>query len=123
MLSSLLILSGAVQFAAAGALVAGASIAAILATAVMLNARNLLLGAALRSRLQNSRPARAGLAWFLLDESAGLALTAKRSSGRVLLTAGLLCYFTWGAGTVVGVVGASLASLEISPQRCSRSYS
>ncbi len=111
-LSSLVIFSGAVQFALLGLLLAGGSPVAILATAAMLNARHLLLGAAVRSRLPRSRPRRALLAWWLVDETAGLALASGAGAARVMLLSGILCYSAWVIGTILGVVGASLASLE-----------
>ncbi len=111
-LSSLVIFSGAVQFALLGLLLAGGSPLAIVATAAMLNTRHLLLGAALRSRLPDSRSRRALLAWWLVDETAGLALASGAGAARVMLLSGILCYSAWVIGTILGVVGASLASLE-----------
>src|SRR5918999_3047766 len=73
MLSSLFIFSGAVQFTIAALLSAGAGAGALVAGSVTLNLRNLLLGAVLRPRIDQGRLQRAGLAWFLVDESAGLA--------------------------------------------------
>ncbi len=81
-LSSVFIFSGAVQFALVGLLLAGASPLTAVVTAAMLNARNLLLGAVLRDRMHQSRSRRALLAWWLTDESAGLALSSSASSGR-----------------------------------------
>ena len=111
-LSSLVIFSGAVQFALLGLLLAGGSPLAILATAAMLNARYVLLGAALRGRLRQPRLRRALLAWWLLDETAGLALASGAGAARVMLLSGILCYSAWVIGTTLGVVGASLASLQ-----------
>jgi branched chain amino acid efflux pump len=111
-LSSLLIFSGAVQFASVGLLLERAAPIAVLMTAAMLNARNLVLGAALRPRIRASRARRAFLGWWLLDETAGLALASKESVERVLLLAGIFCYSTWVVGTTLGVLGASLVSLE-----------
>jgi len=106
------IFSGAVQFALLGLLLAGGSPLAILATAAMLNARYVLLGAALRGRLRQPRLRRALLAWWLLDETAGLALASGAGAARVMLLSGILCYSAWVIGTTLGVVGASLASLQ-----------
>lgn len=112
-LSSVIIFSGAVQFALVGLLLTGASPIAAVATAVMLNARNLLLGAALRTRLRDdTRRKRALLAWWLTDEATGLALAARSAPGRVLLVAGVSFYLSWIVGTILGVVGSSLAPLE-----------
>lgn len=110
--SSVVIFSGAVQFALVGLLLTGASPLAAVATAVMLNARNLLLGAALRARLGDTRRKRALLAWWLTDEATGLALAARSAPGRVLFVAGVSFYLAWIVGTIIGVVGSSLAPLE-----------
>jgi branched chain amino acid efflux pump len=111
-LSSVAIFSGAVQFALVGLLLTGASPFAAVATAVMLNARNLLLGAAMRARLRDTRGKRALLAWWLTDEATGLALAARSAPGRVLFVAGASFYLAWIVGTIIGVVGSSLAPLE-----------
>lgn len=105
--SSVLIFSGAVQFAMVALLVSGAGVGALLAGAAVLNLRNLVLGALLRPRIDRGRLRRAGLAWFVVDESAGLALTAGAEAERTLLTSGAVFYVAWQAGTMVGVVGAS----------------
>jgi 4-azaleucine resistance transporter AzlC len=110
--SSLVIYSGAVQFALVGLLLTGASPLAAVATALMLNARNLLLGAALRPRLRDGRGKRALLSWWLTDEATGLALTTHTAPGRVLVVAGVAFYAAWLVGTILGVIGSSLASLE-----------
>jgi predicted branched-subunit amino acid permease len=108
LLSSLLIFSGSVQFAIAALLLTGAGTAAIVAGALTLNLRNLLLGAVLRPRIHASAVRRAGLAWFLTDESTGLALTSGEEAEKTLLGSGLLFYFSWQVGTALGLVGASL---------------
>ena len=110
-LSSAVIFSGALQFALAGLLLAGAPASAILATAVTLNVRHLLLGAALRPRLMGAPLRRAGLAWFLIDESVGLALGTRGDAARILLATGVLCYLSWVLGTAAGVLGAALTEL------------
>ena len=108
LLSSLLIFSGAVQFTLAGLLTAGAGAGALIAGALTLNLRNLLLGAVLRPHLEQGPAQRAGLAWFLTDESTGLALTAGGKPARTLLVSGITFYLAWQAGTLLGLVGASL---------------
>jgi predicted branched-subunit amino acid permease len=52
------------------------------------------------------------LAWFLVDESFGLAYAARASAPRTLLLTGVVCYLSWLAGTSVGLLGATLAPLE-----------
>jgi predicted branched-subunit amino acid permease len=112
MLSSLLIFSGAVQFTIAGLLSAGAGPAALVLGATTLNLRNLVLGAVLRPRVKEGRARRAGLAWFLLDESVGLALASETQPARTLVTSGLLFYFAWQLGTVLGLLGATVEGVR-----------
>ena len=86
--SSLLVYSGALQFALVALLGAGATTLPLLLTAGVLNLRHLVLGAALRSRFE-SGPRR-----------------------RALLYSGLTLYVAWLVGTVVGVLGGGLAAVE-----------
>jgi predicted branched-subunit amino acid permease len=106
--SSLIVFSGALQFAMVGLLLTGAPTSALIATAVLLNLRHLLLGAALRTRISGSRLTRAGLAWFLIDESVALTLATQEQPALTLAGSGLLFYFVWFAGTLIGTLGASL---------------
>ncbi|MGH2788261.1 MAG: AzlC family ABC transporter permease [Actinomycetota bacterium] len=111
-LSSLLIFSGALQFTITALLSAGAGVGALVAGAITLNLRNLVLGAVLRPRVDKGPLKRAGLAWFLVDESAGLALAAGGDAGRTLLVSGVAFYSAWQAGTVLGLLGASVESVS-----------
>lgn len=107
---SALVFSGAVQFAVAGLLLGAASPAAMVLTAAMLNLRHLLLGAVMRGRMSASAGRRAATAWFLTDESVGLALSSEDPPG-TLVASGAIFYVAWVAGTVVGLWGASLGTL------------
>jgi predicted branched-subunit amino acid permease len=109
---SLLVFSGAVQFAVLALLVAGAGAIPILLTALALNARNLVLGAVLRPRLEAGSLRRMVYAWFLVDESFGLALTAGRRAATVLLVSGAMFFLAWQFGTLLGAAGARLVDLE-----------
>jgi predicted branched-subunit amino acid permease len=117
--SSLLIFSGSLQFALSALVSAGASTPALLLTAGTLNMRHLVLGAVLRPRIGGSRLRRAALAFFLLDETFGLAVAAGdsaeregrdagKATERTLLVSGVTCYVAWQAGTVIGLMGAAL---------------
>ena len=110
--SSALIFSGALQFATLGLAAGGAGPLAILLTALALNLRHLVLGALLRPHLTVSTARRAGLAWFLVDESFGLAYATRGHAVRTLLVVGIVCYLSWQIGTVVGLLGTTLAPLE-----------
>lgn len=121
LVSSLLVYSGALQFALVALLGAGATILPLVLTAVVLNLRHLVLGAALRSRFESGPLRRALLAFFLVDETFGFAIAAgnraaPRAVGavteRTLLFAGLTLYVAWLVGTVVGVLGGGLAAVE-----------
>ena len=107
-LSSLLIFSGTVQFTIAGLLAAGSSPAALLMGTFTVNLRNLLLGAMLRPHVRLDALRRAGIAWFLLDESAGFALVRRRDATRTMLVSGALLYVSWQIGTLVGLLGAAV---------------
>jgi predicted branched-subunit amino acid permease len=110
--SSALIFSGALQFATLGLAASGAGPVAILLTALALNLRHLVLGALLRPHLAVSTARRAALAWFLVDESFGLAYAARGRVVRTLLVVGIVCYLSWLIGTAVGLLGTTLAPLE-----------
>src|SRR5690606_30495864 len=74
--SSLIVFSGAAQFSLVGLLASGASGLAVLTVVAILALRHLPLGALLRPRLQGGLAARMGRAWFLIDETAGLAIAS-----------------------------------------------
>jgi predicted branched-subunit amino acid permease len=121
--ASLIVFSGALQFAIVGLLTAGAAAPALLLTALTLNLRHVVLGAVLRPRMSGSWLRRAGLGFLLIDETFGFATTAGSDARlslaeraaiteRTLLVSGLLCYAIWIGGTVLGVLGAGLPGLE-----------
>jgi predicted branched-subunit amino acid permease len=106
-----------------GLVTAGASAPALLLTAGTLNLRHLVLGAVLRPRIGGPRLRRAGLAFFLVDETFGFAVaagdaaerdgrSAAAATERTLLVSGVACYLAWQAGTLIGVLGAGLPGIE-----------
>jgi predicted branched-subunit amino acid permease len=112
-LMSLLVFSGTLQLATLGLLASGAGALPIVLTAIALNTRHIVLGAVLRPRLEATAPRRALMAWFMLDESFGLALASPaRRTGFVLVVGGALFYVAWQAGTVLGVLGARAVAIE-----------
>jgi predicted branched-subunit amino acid permease len=112
LVASAVVFSGSVQFAMAAVLLSGATPLAAVLTPSLLNLRNLVLGAVLRPRVSAGPLARAGLGWFLTEEAVGLALASDDRAESVVLTAGILLYASWVAGTALGVLGASLSGLE-----------
>ncbi len=120
--ASLIVFSGALQFATVALLSAGAAAPALLLTAVVLNLRHVVMGAVIRPWLSASRLKRVVLAFFLLDETFGFTIAAATRAEpgaarngvaqRTLLATGILCYSAWIAGTLLGVVGAGLPGIE-----------
>ncbi|MGI5341228.1 AzlC family ABC transporter permease [Streptomyces sp. CA-181903] len=105
---SLLMFSGASQFAVIGVLGAGGSPFAGAATAGLLGVRNSLYGLAL-SRVLRVRGARRALAAHLvLDESSGMAMgrPTERASRLAFWATGTAVFVFWNAATFAGAVGA-----------------
>lgn len=109
---SAFVFSGTLQFATLGLVASGAGAAAIVLTALALNTRHLVLGAVLRPRVEGSSLRRAILAWFLLDESFGLAVAAGRRASFVLFASGVVFFIAWVLGTLLGALGARLVGVE-----------
>jgi 4-azaleucine resistance transporter AzlC len=111
--TSLIVFSGAAQFAAVGLVVAGAGWPLIVITTLFLNLRHLLYAAALRpSVATRSAIERAGMAHVLTDEAFALATVHFRRVGRpdaagYWLAAIGAAFVPWNAGTIVGVLGGS----------------
>ena len=110
--SSVIIFSGAAQFTMVGLLAAGASPFAVLWAVTVLDLRHLALGAAIRPRLTDGPVRRLATAWFVIDETVGLALTSGRTTSKVLAGAGSACYVAWVAGTAIGVAGGAVVGVE-----------
>jgi predicted branched-subunit amino acid permease len=121
--SSLLVFSGALQFAMVALLGGGAATLPLLLTAAALNLRHLVLGAVLRPHVAGSGWRRSVLAFFLVDETFGFAIAAGQTAARegrpmgpsverTLVVSGACCYLAWQAGTLIGALGAGLAGIE-----------
>ena len=106
-LMSLLIYSGASQFALLGLLAAGASWAAMLAVTLVLNLRHLFYGPSLAPRLGAIGPWRAAVAAFGLDDEVfAVALVGMPEERKLgwLLGLELGAYASWSLGTLAGAV-------------------
>jgi 4-azaleucine resistance transporter AzlC len=107
---SLLVLSGAAQFAAVGLIAQGASWPSIVLLTALLNARHLLYSASLAPWLAGRpRLERAAMAHVLTDETFGLAIAHFRRLGRpdvrgYWIAAAFVC-LPWPIATVLGVIG------------------
>ena len=109
---SLLMFTGASQFAFVGVIASGGSPFAGAAAAALLGARNGLYGLHLSRLLSLRGWRRATTAQFVIDESAALSLAGRTESlARLGFWAGGLSVFLfWNAATVVGALGAQLLS-------------
>jgi 4-azaleucine resistance transporter AzlC len=111
--TSLIVFSGAAQFAAVGLVGAGVGWPLIIVTTLFLNARHLLYAAALRPAVADrSALERAGMAHVLTDEAFALATVHFRRIGRPDATGYWLAaigsaFIPWNAGTIIGAVGGA----------------
>ncbi|MFL5846601.1 MAG: AzlC family ABC transporter permease [Solirubrobacteraceae bacterium] len=108
---SLLVFTGASQFAVVGSLGAGASLAAALGPALLLAARNGVYGLALVPVLRGSRARRAVESQLIIDESTAMARAQEDSAAAHLafLATGVSVFVFWNAGTLAGaLLGGSL---------------
>ena len=122
LLSSLIVFSGALQFASVALVAAGAGPAALILTALVLNLRHVVMGAVIRPWLGRSVLRRVALAFVMVDETFGFTVAAAhrappggqrtRAAEGTLLATGLLCYAAWQAGTLLGVLGAGIPGME-----------
>jgi 4-azaleucine resistance transporter AzlC len=111
---SLWVFAGAAQFAAVSLIVNGAPAAIVLLTTAVINLRHALYGASLAPYLRHLRPGGKWLLAFLTtDEAYALSIMRyRRTETRgapgdrthwFFLGVGVMVYFTWQAGTAVGI--------------------
>jgi 4-azaleucine resistance transporter AzlC len=108
---SLLVFTGASQFAVVGVLGAGGGIAAALAPALLLAGRNAVYGLSLVPVLRGSRAGRALQAQLIIDESTAMAMAQddQATAHRAFLATGLSVFVFWNLGTLAGaVLGAGI---------------
>ena len=98
--------AGSAQFAAASVLASGGQTIAAIAAALLLNARYLPIGISVARFLSGGALLRFLKGQFVIDESWAIAARGDGTfnPGR-LLGAGILLWFAWVGGTVVGVLG------------------
>ena len=107
---SLLMFTGASQFALVGVLGAGGSGPAAVGSALLLGTRNSVYGVRLVPLLQpRGMFRRLGTAHWVIDETTALSLAApdRRLSRLAFLVGGATIFITWNATTVVGALGAA----------------
>jgi 4-azaleucine resistance transporter AzlC len=105
---SLLVFAGASQFTAVGMFAAAAAPAAIVITALIVNARHLLLAASLTPYLRRAGLwERLGLAAQLTDESYAVGVRqflAGKGSAAYQLGANMSMYVCWQTSTIAGIL-------------------
>lgn len=106
---SLLVFTGASQFALVGALGAGGNPFAAAAGAFFLGARNAFYGLRLSQLLRLPRAVRPLAAQWVIDETSAVALAQRgRSAARLGFTVtGASLYVLWNLTTLIGAAGAS----------------
>ena len=105
---SLLMFTGASQFALVGVLAGGGAPLAAAATAALLGARNTLYGLRLASVLSLRGPRRLLAAHLVIDESSAMATLREdaRESRLAFWATGVAVFVLWNLATVAGAAGA-----------------
>jgi 4-azaleucine resistance transporter AzlC len=107
MAMSLLVFTGASQFAAVGVVGAGGSEATALGSALLLGARNGFYGVALAEHLRGRFFKRMVGSQLVIDESTALSLSQERAEDTepAFWAGGLSVFFFWNLGTLLGAIG------------------
>ncbi len=106
---SLLVFTGASQFAAVGVIDSGGTPAAALGSALLLAARNGMYGLALTTTIRGGRLRRLAAAQFVIDESAAMASAQPdpEHAEQAFFLTGLSVFVFWNLGTLFGAVGGN----------------
>lgn len=106
---SLLVFTGASQFALVGSLAAGGALLPAVVGALFLGARNVFYGLRLSERLAVPRALVPLAAQLVIDETAAVALTqTERRPARLgFLVTGVSVFVTWNLSTLAGALGAN----------------
>jgi 4-azaleucine resistance transporter AzlC len=106
---SLLVFTGASQFAVIGVLGGGGAVAAALAPALLLASRNLAYGLSMAPLLRGSRLARGWQSHLVIDESTAMARAQEEpeAARRAFLATGASVFVLWNLGTLIGALAGS----------------
>lgn len=112
---SLLVFTGASQFAAVSVISSGGGLAAALGGASLLAARNGVYALTMSRHLRGRLPTRLVAAQITIDESTAMATAQSEPSAirRAFWVTGLSVYVFWNLGTLIG----ALAGSAIEPER------
>ena len=106
---SLLMFTGASQFALVGVLASGGTPLSGAATALLLGTRNTLYGLRLAPLLAWTGPRRVGAAHLVIDESTAMSVNRTTTAQARLgfLTTGLSVFVAWNAATLLGAIAGT----------------
>lgn len=105
---SLLMFTGASQFALVGVISGGGSPWSGVATALLLGARNAFYGLRLAGVLGLSGWRRAAAAQLVIDESSAMSFRDERREQRIgFYATGIALFLCWNLGTAIGALGAA----------------
>lgn len=107
---SVLMFTGASQFALVGVLGAGGGVVAAVLTAWLLGARNSIYALSLAPVLTVTGPAKLAAAQLTIDESTAMALShpAEPPAARhAFWSTGIAVFVLWNIGTLIGALGAT----------------
>ena len=105
---SLLVFTGASQFALVGVIGAGGGVVAAVAGALLLGSRNTLYAVRLSALLPVRGPRRVLAAQLTIDETTGMATAAPPAlAGTAFWATGISVYVLWNLATLLGAVGAA----------------
>ena len=109
---SVLVFTGASQFAFVGVIATGGSAAAAVGSGLLLAARNGVYGLALAPVLEAPLGRRLLAAQFVIDESTAMATAQsdQRSQARAFWWSGLSIFACWNLGTVIGALAGDALS-------------
>lgn len=102
---SLLVFTGASQFAAVGVLDSGGNAAAAVGSALLLAARNGMYGISLSRLITGRLPRRLVAAQLVIDESTAMASAHPKDAVRAFWTTGVAVFVFWNLGTLAGAAG------------------
>jgi predicted branched-subunit amino acid permease len=107
---SVLMFTGASQFALVGVIGAGGSVWAGAATAALLGARNALYGVRLSSLLEQRGFKRLLAAHFVIDETTAMAIARDSPAARrfAFWATGVALFTLWNLGTLIGALATHL---------------
>lgn len=106
---SILVFTGASQFAAVGVIGAGGSPLAAIGSALLLGARNGLYGMTMAPYIRGSVPKRLLAAQLTIDESTAVATSQEEPSDveGAFWASGLSVFVFWNLGTLLGALGGN----------------